>query len=341
MSPFFRNYDLLEVRPSSRIAFRDGGSSAGAAAATMNLYQRLQVDSQASPEVIKRAYRTLLKHARMHPDLGGDEEEAKALIEAYSVISDPQQRAQYDRELRYAEAYRYVASPPQYILFCPACGKPNRISDEALIPQARCAICRRKLVPSGAQLSGQGHERTFKLGMYLYEKGLLDRALREFQAAVRLDPGNSTFRYWLGRCYYRRRMYEKAVAEFKAAVAVKPDSFQFQFWLGQASYQFDDLPTSVSHFETAARLRPDHDPTFHRLGTIYYNLRDFTKSVQAFTRAAQLNPQSLQFQRWLGLAYYALDEPDGALQAFRNAERLSPDDRFAAKYIRILTERTA
>ncbi len=57
-------------------------------------YSTLGVARSASAEDIKRAYRKLaMKH---HPDRGGNEAEFKKIEEAYRVLSDPQQRQEYD-----------------------------------------------------------------------------------------------------------------------------------------------------------------------------------------------------------------------------------------------------
>ena len=47
--------------------------------------------------MIKKAYRTLMGEMGAHPDLGGDEEQAKLINEAYAVIGDPDLRGAYDR----------------------------------------------------------------------------------------------------------------------------------------------------------------------------------------------------------------------------------------------------
>lgn len=72
----------------------------------MNHYERLKVNPEAPPEVIRAAYRALA--AKLHPDRkGGDagpnehaHEEMAALNASYLVLMDAQARAEYDRTLK-------------------------------------------------------------------------------------------------------------------------------------------------------------------------------------------------------------------------------------------------
>lgn len=67
-------------------------------------YLILQVHPQAGPDVIQAAYRRLAR--TYHPDAnaGADDAAMQELNEAYAVLSDPGQRADYDRA--------YVAQQP-------------------------------------------------------------------------------------------------------------------------------------------------------------------------------------------------------------------------------------
>jgi curved DNA-binding protein len=57
-------------------------------------YQTLGVNKNASPDEIKKAYRSLAnKH---HPDKGGDQAKFKDISVAYDTLSDPQKRQEYD-----------------------------------------------------------------------------------------------------------------------------------------------------------------------------------------------------------------------------------------------------
>lgn len=60
----------------------------------MDYYSTLGLKRGASPEEIKKAYRSLaMKH---HPDRGGDEKKFKEIEEAYRTLSDPQKKQMAD-----------------------------------------------------------------------------------------------------------------------------------------------------------------------------------------------------------------------------------------------------
>ena len=64
-----------------------------------NYYAILGIPRDATPEQIKKVYRRLVR--QHHPDInkGISDARIKVLNEAYSILSDPQQRALYDIQL--------------------------------------------------------------------------------------------------------------------------------------------------------------------------------------------------------------------------------------------------
>ena len=79
---------------------------------SIDLYELLEVSPHASQTVIHAAYRALVKDA--HPDTNPAPEAAqrfKMLSAAYSVLSDPQDRARYDLECARARRHDQVAHP--------------------------------------------------------------------------------------------------------------------------------------------------------------------------------------------------------------------------------------
>lgn len=75
----------------------------------IDYYKVLGVDKNATDEQIKTSYRELAK--KYHPDVGGDPEKMKEVNAAYTVLSDPQERAAYDRPKNQAPPFPF---PPGF-----------------------------------------------------------------------------------------------------------------------------------------------------------------------------------------------------------------------------------
>lgn len=97
----------------------------------MTYYDILQVSPDASEEVIKAAYRSLVK--KYHPDLGvmSDADKFIKVEEAYEVLSDSQKRYEYDKKLENADSVereRNQVSVRSSMAEGTKAGKRNKIS---------------------------------------------------------------------------------------------------------------------------------------------------------------------------------------------------------------------
>jgi curved DNA-binding protein CbpA len=140
-------------------------------------YETLQISPNADPDTIQRVFRLLAQ--RFHPDNKetGNADRFRALHEAYSVLSVPEKRAQYDvhhQALR-QERWRFAASV-----------KSN--DDFEMEQQVRCTIleilyARRRAEPGNpsfspfelAQLTGQPREHLEFTFWYLSQRKFVTR----------------------------------------------------------------------------------------------------------------------------------------------------------------------
>ena len=96
-------------------------------------YRILQVDPGAHPEIVRAAYRTLLRVLGKHPDRGGTTADARNIIEAYAALSVPERRRAYDQWL---QAHVIVPAAPASwspSAWSPALGRRIR----ACLPESR------------------------------------------------------------------------------------------------------------------------------------------------------------------------------------------------------------
>ena len=83
-----------------------------------NYYDILEINKNASQEIVEKAYKTLAK--KYHPDLQDDilkkdaEIKMKEINEAYNIISNPDKRKLYDEELKKDEALKKIAEYNSY-----------------------------------------------------------------------------------------------------------------------------------------------------------------------------------------------------------------------------------
>lgn len=77
----------------------------------MNHYQTLKIDAQATAQEIKQAYRKLAKF--YHPDTKAAETNSEEIVRinaAYEILSNPQSRRSYDRELQLGNNYEFLSN---------------------------------------------------------------------------------------------------------------------------------------------------------------------------------------------------------------------------------------
>ena len=104
-------------------------------------YGILHVHPDAPVEIVRASYRTLMQRMRLHPDLGGDNELAQLVNEAYAILSNPSKRAKYDLDRHAAFLRRYAPQGAhgtrRECLFCRTSFSMERDADAA----ALCTEC--------------------------------------------------------------------------------------------------------------------------------------------------------------------------------------------------------
>ncbi len=125
------------------------------------------------------------------------------------------------------------------------------------------------LVILPALLMGQSKFNQFKAQKYVIEgakklyKKQYDRALNDFETAVRLDPYNK-------------------------------DVYQFR---GEAYYQMNDFDAALSDFDKAIRVHDDVPELYFKRGMIYENLGYYNQAYRDYKYSLTLNPQYSQAER--------------------------------------------
>lgn len=163
-----------------------------------NYYRILQVQPDAPVEIIRASYCTLMRELKNHPDLGGSTFEASLLNEAYETLSNPQNRAEYDKKIQANRFKRAAAdtkpSPEQpKTAHCPFC--KTRLTPAAQAGK-NCPVCKIPL-PSSQPLEISGESRRTIARMKRNDRIVYSSAwpeVRKEATMIDLSPKGMRFR---------------------------------------------------------------------------------------------------------------------------------------------------
>ncbi|HLL77690.1 MAG TPA: DnaJ domain-containing protein [Pyrinomonadaceae bacterium] len=190
-----------------------------------NYFQILGVPRAATAQEIKRAYYGLAR--RFHPDrfrqVVGDSERVEvetafALVtKAYETLSDSSERAAYESKLP-------VESAGLSSIFRPA-AKP---APRATAPEAA------KTPADPAASSGYRAEESFQQGLAALERGDTNGACLFFGEAVRLAPQHARYHAFYGRALMREPATRRqAESELQAAIRLDPGNASYRVALAE------------------------------------------------------------------------------------------------------------
>lgn len=315
----------------------------------IDYYELLQVHPKASPEIIKKAYRTLMLELDAHPDRGGSARQASALNEAYAVLSDPGKRREYDRSRSSRSA---GGSRPLDVVIvpCPSCSTKNRVKSLAMLRFAKCSRCGAPLTPSPDR-SGPAawRERLGSLRPGLWPTDLHRKPVLWFAIAGGALALLAAL-YWpsvsrlvsdpaailpgaLATDGPRRDAIrlttagqtDDAIKAWRDWLNAHPNDADAAASLGKLLLKEAKPAEAAQYLTKALEEAPDTAAWHFSLASAYHQLGRKHEAIRHFRRVTELEPSA-------GAAYYNLGfllqddgQADGAIVAYRRAAELEPD----------------
>jgi protein O-mannosyl-transferase len=164
------------------------------------------------------------------------------------------------------------------------------------------------------------------LGTVYASQGQFDRAIPEYQAALRLKPDFAEAHNNFGDAYSSQGQLDKAIPEYQAALRLKPDFAQAHYNLGLAYASQGQFDRAIPEYQAALRLKPDFAEAHNNLGDAYSSQGQLDRAIVEYQTALRLNPHLVNAHYNLALAYRSQGQLDRAIAEFQTALRLQPND---------------
>src|ERR1700734_1977853 len=158
--------------------------------------------------------------------------------------------------------------------------------------------------PKSAQASGN-------LGMVLEAHTLYQPAVPAYERAVRLDPKNFAWRYYLALCLEKTGQLDQALASISEGLRLRPDYVPAILERASLLLKLGRFPESAAALEPFLTKNPGSPMALYFLGRVKFAQQDFAAADDLYRRATEAWPT-------YGSAWFGLGETSKRLG--RNAQ---------------------
>lgn len=163
------------------------------------------------------------------------------------------------------------------------------------------------------------------LGRALGEKGQLDEAMEQYQAALELNANDPYANNGLGVLLMKKRNYAEAAEYLRKTLALDPKNAIAHYNLGLILANWGSLDEAIRHFEETIRFMPDYAEAHNNLGGALAMQRRFNDAIPHYRQAIRLKPNVAIIHKNLGVALLETGQLDEAIDEFREAISLQAD----------------
>lgn len=194
-----------------------------------------------------------------------------------------------------------------------------------ILPNAQKALEHALLMGAGAtvildavslNISGDKH----------YQAGDYDKAGKDFQLALKLDPFNVNIHNSLGVCYGMTGRPEKALEAFETAIWLDPQEVMAIHNAGITYQMMGDSDKAIALLEQASSIDDSIFETALHTGILLLKRDRPHQGATYLEQAVQLSPETAFAWRCLGDCYGKLDMSDKAVRAYKQAIKRNPED---------------
>jgi lipoprotein NlpI len=190
-------------------------------------------------------------------------------------------------------------------------------------PDLRISGCTASI--QSGRWSGRGLAWAFNnRGLAYAKNGQYDRAIADYDQAIRLNPQDANAFNNRGVAYDDKSQYDRAIQDYDQAIRLNPqdgDYFNNRCIAYRNKGQYD---RAIQDCDQAIRLNPQDADYFNNRCIAYRNKGQYDRAIQDCDQAIRLNPQDADHFNNRGNAYSAKGDYDRAIADYSEVIRLDP-----------------
>jgi tetratricopeptide (TPR) repeat protein len=162
-------------------------------------------------------------------------------------------------------------------------------------------------------------------GCFLDENGQLDKAIQNYNEALRIKPDYVAALINLGVALKKKGEIAEATEKWEKVLELNPHNPSAHSNLGLAMAQQGKYDEAIKHFNDALKAKPDSLGVHYILGIIYDKIGNYDMAIQNYNDAIRLEPDDVNARFNLALTYTKLGRYDLAVQNYDDILRINPN----------------
>ena len=163
-------------------------------------------------------------------------------------------------------------------------------------------------------------------------KAQYDRAIQDFDQAIKLNPESALPYHSRGRAYWEKKNYDGAIADYSKALKLDPIKGgapvigNAYLERGTAYLNKKDYDRALADYSKAIKVDPKGSFAYLIRGLFYFEKKDYDRAIADFDQAIRLNPKFTAAYLNRGFVYQnGKNDYDHAVADFDQAIKLDPE----------------
>jgi tetratricopeptide (TPR) repeat protein len=168
---------------------------------------------------------------------------------------------------------------------------------------------------------------TFDLAFAYSQTGDINEAIKEYKAALALDPQNPNVMLELGSAYRRVKMFAEARELYEKLIASDPSNARAYGNLGNVFLDEGNIDAAVANYEKMAARTGDKEAAAKNFLNAGFKLAErgsHEKALVLYRRALEITPESALVYTDIGWSMLGMGNTQEAIKAFEKALKLHP-----------------
>jgi Tfp pilus assembly protein PilF len=172
----------------------------------------------------------------------------------------------------------------------------------------------------------------------IYEKtGDIDKAIPEYEQALKQDPRNAQVHLSLGTAYLKKNNVPKAIEELNLASKLDPEAVEPHAILALLYFSQENTNAAGKEYETAltkaSQLEPSNINIYKSLGTVYLHNKNYPAAENTFKLILGLTPKDAEALFYLANIYDETGREPLVEQTLKKSLEVDPDYAQSLNYL--------